>query len=323
MRSTEPARRPCGAPASLTLPATPDHCHSRRALVAGALAAGALAALALPACTSEASGGSSDTLYFSAIPDANKTELTEGYGKVADHLSKVLGIEVAYRPSSDYNASVESFKNGDIQLAWFGGVTGVQARRAVPGARAIAQGKVDPEYVSYFVANESLGIAPSDDFPMGLAGKTFTFGAMTSTSGRVMPEYFIREETGKSPEEFFGHPNRYSGDHDKTAKLVESGSVDSGALSYAKYDDMVAKGQLDPKKCVKIWTTPPYPDYNWTAHPSLETKYGKGFTEKLQKALIAIDDPELLGVLLRPDGMIAATNEDFEPTATTMKSIGM
>ncbi|MEZ6013494.1 MAG: putative selenate ABC transporter substrate-binding protein [Planctomycetota bacterium] len=308
MRSHTFTRRSLGASAFFTLPL----------LCTGGL----LAAGLLPGCSTSAPTGDA-TLYFSAIPDANKTELDEGYGKVAAYLAKELGVPVKFRPAIDYSASVEAFKNGDIQLAWFGGVTGVQARRAVPGARAIAQGKVDPEYVSYFVANVATGIQPSASFPMALAGKRFTFGPETSTSGRVMPEFYIREATGKSPADFFGHANKHTKGHDITAKEVEAGTVDAGVLSYAKYDDMVAKGDLDPAKCVKIWTTPPYPDYNWTAHPSLETVYGAGFTEKLQKALVGIKDPELLGVLLRKDGLIPAENKDFDRTATTMAAIGM
>lgn len=310
MRSPKLTRRSLGATSFLTLSFTlllSSGCSTEKG----------------PATAAPKTGPDAPTLYFSAIPDANKTELDEGYAKVAAHLSKELGVPVKFRPASDYSASVEAFKNGDIQLAWFGGVTGVQARRAVPGARAIAQGKVDPEYVSYFVANASTGIQPSDTFPMALAGKTFTFGPESSTSGRVMPEFFIREATKKSPADFFGHPNKHTKGHDFTAKEVEAGTVDAGVLSYAKYDDMVAKGQLDPAKCVKIWTTPPYPDYNWTAHPVLDKTYGAGFTDKLQKTLIGITDPELLGILLRKDGLISAKNEDFEPTDKTMASIGM
>lgn len=304
---------------------------TRRSLGATSFLTLSLSLLLLAGCSAESrtttaagkTGPDAPTLYFSAIPDANKTELDEGYAKVAAYLSKQLDVPVKFRPASDYAASVEAFKNGDIQLAWFGGVTGVQARRAVPGARAIAQGKVDPQYVSYFIANASAGIEPSDTFPMALAGKSFTFGPDTSTSGRVMPEFFIREATKKSPADFFGHANKYTKGHDFTAKEVEAGTVDAGVLSYTKYDDMVAKGQLDPAKCVKVWTTPPYPDYNWTAHPVLDKTYGAGFTDKLQKALVGISDAELLGILLRKEGLIAAKNEDFEPTAKTMSAIGM
>ncbi|MCP3916247.1 MAG: putative selenate ABC transporter substrate-binding protein [bacterium] len=277
--------------------------------------------LALSGC-GESSAAHEETLYFTAIPDQNTTELIQKFAPVAVYLSEQLGVPVEYKPTADYPASVEAFKNGDVQLAWFGGVTGVQARQTVSGARAIAQGKVDPEYVSYFIAHVDAGIEPTEDFPTAMVGKKFTFGSSDSTSGRVMPEFFIREATGKSPEDFFGIPNAYSGAHDKTAKLVEAGTFDCGALSYKKYDSMVKQGKLDPAKCVKVWTTPSYPDYNWTAHPDLDERYGPGFTDKVQKAIVSVSDPALLAALQREEGMIAATNADFESIAETMVSFG-
>jgi phosphonate transport system substrate-binding protein len=272
--------------------------------------------LFLPACSGSdyAADGASATLRFSAIPDDNSTELREKYSLIAGYLSDTLGVPVEYVPASDYSASVEAFVNGDVQLAWFGGLTGVQARARVEGAHAIAQGKVDPEYVSYFIAHKDSGLTPGQDFPAGIADLSFTFGSDSSTSGRLMPEHFIRQNSGQSPQEFFGTEElNFSGSHDKTAKLVEAGTYQSGALSYTTYDRMVADGKLDPEVCVKIWTTPGYPDYNWTAHPVLEERYGEGFTERLQAALVGMSDPALLEAAQRPAGMIPATNADFQP----------
>ena len=48
-----------------------------------------------------------------------------------------------------YAASVQAFKNDEVQLAWFGGLSGVKARRAVSGSKAIAQGEEDLAFVSY------------------------------------------------------------------------------------------------------------------------------------------------------------------------------
>ncbi len=291
------------------------------------VALGLLGLLSLAACSRtaerQAHHAAPPTLVIAAIPDANRTHLAEGYGALAAHLTAALGVPVEFRATLDYTATVEAFRNGDVQLAWFGGVTGVQARRRVPGARAIAQGAVDPKFVSYFIAHAGAGVPVSAEFPQALAGKRFTFGPDTSTSGRVMPEHFLRQATGRSPEEFFGAPNRYTKGHDITAKEVESGAVDAGVVSFAKYDDMVAKGQLDPERCVKVWVTPPYPDYNWTAHPVLDERYGAGFIDRLQRALVAIDDPVLLEVLLRKDGLIPADNADFEAIAEAMAAIGM
>ncbi len=268
--------------------------------------------LALAACTVQSSTKPA-VLRFSAIPDANTTELAEKYDVVARYLADALGIPVEYVPAADYSASVEAFRNGDVQLAWFGGLTGAQARAAVPGARAIAQGRIDPAFKSYFVAHASTALTLSETFPMELAGMRFTFGSDTSTSGRLMPEYFIRQNTQQSPPEFFGAPNTYSGNHDNTAKLVEAGTFQAGALSYKRYDAMVAEGLLEPELCRVIWVTPEYPDYNWTAHPVLDERFGPGTIDRLQAALVAARDPALLAAMQREEGLIEATNADFQP----------
>ena len=262
----------------------------------------------------------SQEIYFSAIPDQNSTELVEKYNKIANYLASELEIAVTYVPSSDYSASVEAFKSGDVQLAWFGGLTGIRARAAVTGARAIAQGKIDPEFKSYFIAHKDAGLTPSADFPQGLAGKTFTFGSESSTSGRLMPEYWIREESGKSPQELFaGEEMSFSGDHAKTATLVQAGTFEAGVLNYRVYDALVAAGKIDPSVCIKIWETPTYPDYNWTAHPDL----GEELIERLQAALIGMSDPELLAAAQRTEGIIAASNEDFAPLENLARDLNL
>jgi phosphonate transport system substrate-binding protein len=281
--------------------------------------ASALAAAVLPSC-----GGKKDSadtvLRFSAIPDQNKTELKAKFDKMAEHLSKELGVKVEYSPASDYKASVEAFAQGNVQLAWFGGLTGVQARHRVEGAHAIAQGKADPEYYSYFIAHKDAGLERSDEFPEGIAGKSFTFGSPDSTSGRLMPEYFIRKETGKSPEEFIGAEPAFSGGHDATVEAVESGKVQVGAVSYTLYDKRVKEGTTDPEVCKIIWKTPFYADYNWTAHPDLEAKFGKGFTDKVKSALLGMPQ-ELLSVFPR-EAMIEAKDADFQGIVDVAKELG-
>lgn len=273
-------------------------------------------------------GGSSSenkaatVLRYTAIPDQNTTELTQRFQPLTDYLAKELGVAVEYVPARDYQASVEMFRNGDIQLAWFGGLTGVQARAAVPGARAIAQGKADPEYYSYFIANSATGLERGDAFPLAIADLTFTFGSESSTSGRLMPEFFIKQNTGKSPAEFFSQPFGFSGSHDKTCELVEAGRFQCGVVNYMVYDKRVAQGELDPAVCRVIWQTPTFADYNFTAHPGLETTFGAGFTDKLQKVLVGIEDAQLLAALPR-ERLIPARNEEFDGIAAVARDLGM
>jgi phosphonate transport system substrate-binding protein len=261
-------------------------------------------------------------LRFSAIPDQNTTELEQRFAPFAAYLAAELGVPVEYVPARDYQASVEMFRNGDILLAWFGGLTGVQARAAVPGAQAIAQGEADPKYYSYFIANAETKLPLGDDFPAAIANHTFTFGSESSTSGRLMPEYFIKNNSGLSPTEFFSQPFGFSGSHDKTCELVAAGRFEVGVVNYKVYDRRVAEGTTDSTKCRIIWRTPEFADYNFTAHPDLEKKFGPGFTKALQQVLLGIEDEALLEALPRQK-LIAAENAEFAGIAAVAKELGM
>ena len=272
------------------------------------------------ACGSEAAG--EKVLRFTAIPDDNTTLLKQRFDPVAAYLSEQLGVKVEYVPSKDYSASVEMFRNGDVQLAWFGGLTGVQARHAVKGAHAIVQGESDPNFHTYFVAHKDTGLARSEEFPTAIGKLKFAFGSNSSTSGRLMPEFFIRQNTGKGPDDFFEQPYTFSGSHDKTAKLVESGQVQAGALNYKTYDRMVAEGKLDADMCRVIWKTPPYADYNITVHPDVEEMFHEGFAKKLQAAMVGMSDPALLAAFDRKK-LIPAKDEEFAGIVEVARNLGM
>ncbi len=275
--------------------------------------------LALVAC---GGGNAEPVLKFTAIPDQNTTGLVRKFTPVAEYLAATLEVPVKYVPSRDYQASVDMFKNGDIHMAWFGGLSGVQARNAVKGARALVQGEVDPKFYAYFIAHRDSGLEPSGEFPIAIRDKRFTFGSQSSTSGRLMPEYFILKATGKTAMEFFTHPPAFSGSHPKTAELVESGRFEAGVLNYQVYDQRVAQGKTDPEICRIIWKTPPFADYNMTAHPELEKLFGAGFTDRLQKALLDIDDEKLLASFGRKK-LIPAKSEEFEGIRRVAQQLGM
>ena len=263
----------------------------------------------------------SPTLYFSAIPDEDETKLAARFNKVAAYLSRETGIPVQYIALKSYPASVTAFKNDQIQLAWFGGLTGVQAQRAVAGSQAIAQGEEDKSFVSYIIVNAATGIEPGDELPKAIAGKSFTFGAKTSTSGRLMPEFHIRKAFGKGPDEVFSKVG-YSGDHTKTVELVQSGAYDAGAVNYSAFDDMIKNGKADPAKVKIVWKTPPFPDYNWTIRGDFDQKFGAGTLDKVRAAILGMKDPDLLASFPRK-GFIPAQNSDYAPIEETAKQLGL
>ncbi len=264
---------------------------------------------------------SAKEFVFTAIPDQDDSRLEERFGKVAAYLTKELGVKVKYIPVKSYSASVAAFKNNEVQLAWFGGLSGVKARIAVPGSKAIAFGESDTKSMTYIIANTSTGLVYSSDFPAGITGKTFTFGSKGSTAGRLMPEYFIRKHLGKGPEEAFKRVG-FSGDHDKTLALVQSGSYQVGALYYRVWETANKEDRIDPKKVQVIWQTPTFPDYNWSIRGDVDKTFGKGFANKVKKALIGMKDKELLASFPRKS-FIEANNDMFKPVLDTAREIGI
>lgn len=258
---------------------------------------------------------------FTAIPDQDTTRLQERFGKIADYLTAKLGFKVSYVPVKSYSASVQAFKNDEVQMAWFGGLSGVQARLAVPGSMAVAQGEEDEHFVSYIIAHHSTGLSESSSIPEGVAGKTFTFGSKDSTSGRLMPEFFIREHFGKSPDELFATVG-FSGDHSKTIALVQSGSYQVGAVNFKVWEQEMTEGKIDTTKVSVIWKSPEYPDYNWTVRGDVEKVFGEGTIRKIQQALIEISDPALLGAFPRKR-FIPADNSMYQPILDTGRAIGI
>ncbi len=261
------------------------------------------------------------TLVFSAIPDQDETRLKERFGGMADYLSEKLGIPVKYVPVKSYAAVVTAFRNNQVQLAWFGGLSGVQARLRVKGSKAIAQGVEDTKFRTYIIANHSTGLKASDEFPKGIAGKTFTFGSKGSTSGRLMPQFYIEKAFSKKVDEIFKRVG-FSGNHSKTISLVESGAYEVGAVNFKVWDEDVENKKVDLEKVAVIWSTPTYPDYQWTIRGDADAVWGEGFTDKVKAALLDLKDPELLDKFPR-SGFIEAKNSDYQPILDTAKSIGL
>ncbi len=221
-----------------------------------------------------------DVLRISAIPDENPNELLRIYTPFAEYLAKELRMKVQFTPVVDYAATVEGLAASKLDLVWYGGFTSVQAVRRTNGtAKRLVLRQEDAEFKSVFVARPGSGINSLAD----LKGKTFTFGSISSTSGSLMPRFFLLK-ANLIPERDFKQV-AYSGAHDATALWVESGKVDAGALNFLVWDKLVQTKKVDLSKVNVFWTTPPYVDYVWTARGDLD----KGLQEKIAAAFLKLD----------------------------------
>ena len=262
-----------------------------------------------------------EALVFTAIPDEDESKLKERFGPMAEYLSKTLDIEVSYVPVKSYAAAVSAFRNGQVQLAWFGALSGVQARSTVPNSQALAQGVEDQAFWTYLIAHKGTGLKAGDVIDKNMRGMTMTFGSKSSTSGRLIPEFYLTERFGESPDKVFERVG-YSGNHSRTLRLVESGSYHVGAINYAVWERELAAGNIDTNAVKVIWKTPAYPNYQWSIRGDVDAQFGAGFSDKVQAALLAMDDPNLLKNFAR-SAFIPAQNSDYAPIKRTAQQVGL
>jgi phosphonate transport system substrate-binding protein len=301
---------------------------SRRSWIVGV--SSLLLLLPLGACAPSNSGpAAQDTLPLTvgAIPDQDPELLQRLYTKLADYLEAELGVPVEYRPVTDYAAAVTAFRVGDLDLVWFGALTGVQARIQVPGADAIVQRDIDANFHSIFIANANSGINEINDIGdlAQLKGRTFTFGSESSTSGRLMPQAYLEQAGIDVGKDFRGEVG-FSGNHDAIIKLVEAGTYEVGVLNEQVWIDRQAAGAVDASRAVQIWRTPPYYNYHWVISPAVAERYGEDFADRVQAALIALDPavPEHKEILdlFGADRFIATTNENYADIEAVGRKIG-
>lgn len=217
-------------------------------------------------------------LRVSAIPDEVPTELLRKFKPLGAFLESELQMKVQWTPVNDYPAVVEGLAGRKIDLAWLGGFTFVQARQRTGNAIPIVQRAEDEKFISRFIVPAASAVRSLRD----LKGKTFAFGSPSSTSGHLMPRYFLLKE-GIHPDRDFTRV-AFSGAHDATMAFVASGRAQAGVLNASVYDKLLEKGDPNAQAVRVLATTPPYYDYNWTVRGGLDP----ALVEKLTAAFLKL-----------------------------------
>jgi phosphonate transport system substrate-binding protein len=256
-------------------------------------------------------------LRVSAIPDEVPTELQRKFKPLGEYLVKQLGMEVKFTPVPDYPATVEGIAGGHLDMVWYGGFTFVQARRRTGNAIPLVQRQEDAQFHSKFIARIGSGIRSLAD----LKGKSLAFGSPSSTSGHLMPRYYLLK-AGIDPERDLAHI-AFSGAHDVTAKWVESGKVDAGALNESIWQKLVEEKKIDTSRVAVFYTTPAYFDYNWTVRGDLAPE----IVARIKAAFLALDDAKpadhAILDLQRTRKFIETSPENYRSIEEAARSAGL
>jgi len=257
------------------------------------------------------------TLRVSAIPDEAPTELQRKFAPLGAYLENATGWKVQFIPVTDYAATVEGLAAKKLDMVWYGGFTFVQARRRTGNALPLVQREEDAHFHSKFI----VGAGSKAKSLADLKGVNFAFGSVSSTSGHLMPRYYLLKN-GIDPDKDFSKV-AFSGAHDVTAKWVESSRVDAGALNESVFQKLIDEKKIDPAKVRVLWTTPDYYDYNWTVRGDLDPQ----LIEKIKRAFLSLDysKPEQQKILdlQRTHKFIPTQPENYRSIEEAAKSAGL
>ena len=267
-----------------------------------------------PAALAQSAG----VLRVSAIPDEAPTELQRKFKPLGDYLKQETGMDVQFIPVTDYAAVVEGLATNKLDLAWLGGFTYVQARiRTNGGAVPIVQRAEDAKFTSRFIVPAASPAKTLAD----LKGKTFAFGAPSSTSGSLMPRYYLLQ-AGIDPERDFKSV-AFSGAHDATVAFVAAGRAEAGVLNASVMDKLLETKNPNAEKVRVLAITPPYYDYNWTVRPGLDP----ALTKKLTDAFLKLDaaNPAMKEImdLQRASKFIPTQNSNYDGIEAAARSAGL
>jgi phosphonate transport system substrate-binding protein len=261
---------------------------------------GFIALLLLFQVAGEAQNG--EPINIGMVPDAGATQVSvKEKAPLKAYLEQKLGRPVNLVIPTSYNATVEALGNGSLDFAYLGGLTYIKAH-ARYGVVPLVQRSADLQFRAFFITSRQSGIHSLAD----LKGKTFAFGDINSTSGHLMP-YMEMRQAGIDPNTNLKF--RYTGSHPATAKAVESGAVDAGALDETVYNSMISEGKLDPTKVRVFYMSKPFVDYVWVARKdisqAMQEKFAQAFTELKEG-----QDDEVLKIV-RGKNFVRANNEEY------------
>jgi phosphonate transport system substrate-binding protein len=255
------------------------------------------------------------TLRLSMIPTTDPGKIVRESQPFIDYLRMKTGAKAELTVPTNYAAVVEAISNDRVDIAYFGGFTYVQAS-ARAGVVPLVQREGDQAFHSLFITQPDSRIHSLAD----LKGHSFAFGDVNSTSGHLMPAYFMRQQ-GVDPAVI--EKAVYTGGHDATALAVANRKVDAGAMDELVFAQMIKEGKLSESRVRVFYTTPPFFDYVWAARKGLDPAMAQAFANAMLSLDAENSEQKPILQLLNATNYVTAKDSSYDPLRQAAKSEGL
>lgn len=201
---------------------------------------------------------------LSTESQANQKPIWEPF---AAAMSKEIGIPIKPFYVTQYAAVVEAMRFGQVQAAWLGGKSYIQAAK-IANAEAFAQvvsADGNRGYYSHLITNkdnpiktEALAIGGDKYVINNAANLTFAFNDPTSTSGFLVPSYYIFTKNNIDPKKAFKRLI-FAGNHEACALAVANQQIDVATISNEALSRLERTNPKARQKIEIIWQSPLIP----------------------------------------------------------------
>ncbi len=230
-------------------------------------------------------------INFGIISTDRSAAIKSLWDPFIEDMQKQTGLKVNAFFATDYTGIIEAQRFNKIQVAWYGNKSAIEAVDRAQG-EVFAQ-FVDlhgtPGYYSYLIVHKDSPINNLDD--MFRNGKNLTFGAgdPQSTSGTLVPGYYVFTQRGVEAKDTFKVVRPAS--HGINLLAVLNKQVDVATNNSEELDKLQLKDAEKRKDVKIIWTSPliPRDPLVWRKDLPADTKakikkfvlgYGKDQREK-------------------------------------------
>lgn len=280
-----------------------------------------------------------DELVIVFQKQKDPAKIREEANRVADYLSKELGMKVTAQVPSDYSASVQALVSKKADIAYVDSMAYLLAKRDGDASMLLVEqrpdgsGKLRTEYDSIFVVRKDSELKSVEDLKSKSKDLRMVFTSPTSTSGYIMAyRRFVQEGMLKPKADVSSifKSVSFGGGYVQALEQVLNGRGDVAAVSFYTLEGPSAAKYLPEEQRSQLRVlgrTPGVPTHAIVARGGLSAE----MKQRVSAAMLSLskNKPELLSdvygtsqfTTANPDEHVRAAIEAVEYTGLPLKGI--
>ncbi|MDR0528609.1 MAG: phosphonate ABC transporter substrate-binding protein [Zoogloeaceae bacterium] len=198
-------------------------------------------------------------LNFGIISTESSQNLSSVWQPFLEDMEERTGFKIKAFFATDYTGIVQGMRFGKVQLAWYGNKSAMEAVDRADGevfARVrMADGREG--YNSVLLAHKSSPITNEREMLDRAGQLVFANGDPNSTSGYLVPGYYVFAKNGANPAKIFKRV--INGGHEVNALSVANRQVDVATCNSEVLEHLDATNPEKKNELKIIWTSPLIP----------------------------------------------------------------